>query len=109
MDNQQHHHGNGFMNGFLLGAIVGAAVVFFLFTDKGKKLLKTITEEGIEGFADLQDIVGEELGEDEYEEYDEPSYDTSSDGRQEHQRSESVQHEVHTPSKAKRFFRGIKR
>lgn len=64
MDKHHHdHHDNGFFSGFLLGAIIGAAVVFFLFTDKGKKMLKTITEEGLEGFADFRDLIDEEMDE----------------------------------------------
>jgi len=82
MDRDHHHgHGGGFMNGFIFGIIIGAAVVFFLFTDKGKRLLKTITEEGIEGFEDLKDLVGEEMEDEEPE----------------------------VPSKVKRFFRGLKK
>lgn len=123
---KQHHHdhqGGGFMNGFLLGAIIGAAVVFFLFTEKGKKLLKTISEEGIEGFADLKDLVQEEMYENE-EEY-ESSYDESSNDREyeeperlkpiphhtDHSHVEPIHHHESSPvsSKAKRFFRGIKR
>jgi gas vesicle protein len=50
-DNSQHHHGH--MNGFLLGVIVGAALVFLLATKKGKKILKLISEEGIESLTDL--------------------------------------------------------
>ncbi len=106
---ENHHHGNGFMNGFLLGAIIGAAVVFFLFTEKGKKLLKTITEEGIEGFADLKDLVQEEMDDEEYEgdgEYQEDQHVTPVY----HQpREASLESLHHSPSKVKRFFRGIKR
>jgi len=63
MDKHDHHHGGGFGNGFLLGLIVGAALVFFLFTEKGKKLLKIISEEGLAGveeFKELLDIEDEE-------------------------------------------------
>ena len=63
MNNHHDHGGSGFFNGFLLGAIIGAAVVFFLFTEKGKKLLNTILEEGSEGFGQLQDILDEEFEE----------------------------------------------
>lgn len=38
-------HGSNFFSGFLVGALVGAAVVFFLGTKKGKRLLKAISED----------------------------------------------------------------
>lgn len=62
---KNNHNSNGFGNGFLLGCIVGAAVVFVLFTKKGKKLLKALTEEGIEGISGLEEffVTGEEEGE----------------------------------------------
>ena len=43
--------GGKFSDGFLVGAVAGAAAFFLLGTEKGKKILKAITEEG-----------GEELG-----------------------------------------------
>ena len=45
--------GNRFFDGFLWGAIIGGGIVFLLGTKKGKKLLKTISEEGVEGLSNL--------------------------------------------------------
>ncbi len=42
-----------FSNGFILGLIIGGGVVFLLGTKTGKKLLKTFSEEGMEGLTDL--------------------------------------------------------
>jgi hypothetical protein len=123
MDKNQHRHheGGGFMNGFLLGAIIGAAVVYFLFTEKGKKMLKTVTEEGIEGFGDIKDLIQEEMDEDEYEEeevYEEPmhhdqvAHHVEPLHHHEHEEHEYHAHEEHehpAPSKVKRFFKGVKR
>jgi len=89
---KNHHEGGHFTNGFLFGLIIGAAIVFFLFTDKGKKLLKTITEEGIESFSDLKELVGEEMDDDE-----------------ENEEMEKRKEEKNTPSKVKRFFKGIRK
>ncbi|MBI2431053.1 MAG: hypothetical protein HYV39_03500 [Candidatus Levybacteria bacterium] len=55
-----NNNGGGFSHGFLLGIIIGGGVVFLLGTKKGKKLLKTITEEGLEGIAELEDLVEDE-------------------------------------------------
>ena len=62
-----HNSGGGFLQGLLLGALIGGGAVFLLGTKKGKKLLKTLTEEGLEGIAGIEDLI-----EDEIEEYEEP-------------------------------------
>lgn len=139
MDKQHHdhHEGSGFFNGFLLGAIIGAAVIFFLFTDKGKKLLKTFMEEGLEGFDEFKYLLQEEMDEDEEtEEYEdmadteghltpvphhaehshvEPIHADHSHEDRHHEDHDHHDHESHheqpapAPSKVKRFFRGVKR
>jgi len=48
-----NHHNNRFFDGFLWGAIIGGGLVFLLSTKKGKKLLKTITEEGVGGLSEI--------------------------------------------------------
>ena len=48
-----NNHGGRFSDGFLLGAIFGGVAVFLLGTKKGKKILKTITEEGFEGLGEI--------------------------------------------------------
>ena len=40
------NNGGKFSDGFLLGLIVGGVAVFLLGTEKGKKLLKVMTQEG---------------------------------------------------------------
>lgn len=69
-----NNSGGGFSHGFILGALIGGGIVFLFGTKKGKKLLKTITEEGLEGIAELEDFV-----EDEAEEYEEESSHNSSE------------------------------
>lgn len=89
-----------FSNGFLLGLIIGAALVFFLGTEKGKKLLKTISEDGLES---LSEFFEEEA---DYEEFVEPlpkdvkSSHSSKDIKQEDQTNGQVQKPV-----KRRFFR----
>ena len=102
MEKHEHQHGSGFGNGFLLGIIVGAALVFFLFTKRGKQLLKVISEEGlaeVEEFKELLDLDDEE----EYYE-DMPSESpTKMFIRGEKEVAEKVS------KGAKRFFRGVPR
>lgn len=68
MDKHEHHNGGGFGNGFLLGLIIGAAIVFFLFTKRGKELLHKITEEGIEGIDEFKELLDMDVDDEEYEE-----------------------------------------
>lgn len=86
----------GFSHGFLLGIILGGGIVFLMGTKKGKKLLKTITEEGLEGIADLEDFV-----EDEALEYEEESSHNSS------QPETKVSPVEKVVSSTRRLFRGI--
>ena len=58
--------GGKFINGFLLGALIGAGVVFLLGTKKGKKLLKSLSEDGLGNIADILEDAGE-LEDDELE------------------------------------------
>lgn len=42
-----------FFSGFLLGLLVGAGVVFLLGTKKGKRLLKAISEKGLDNISNI--------------------------------------------------------
>lgn len=61
--NNNSNGGNGFLAGFLIGAAIGGVAVFFLGTKKGKQLLKTISEEGLDSISDLAEYVEEEVEE----------------------------------------------
>ena len=52
MDNNNQNEGK-FLSGFLLGILVGGFVVFLLGTKKGKKLLKAISEDGMDNISSL--------------------------------------------------------
>lgn len=56
---------SAFLNGFLWGVVLGAGVVFFFGTKKGKKILRNISEQGSEVFSGLEDYIEEE--EDDYD------------------------------------------
>ena len=51
---------NRFSDGFLLGALIGGAAVFLLGTKKGNKILKSITEEGLDGLTEIIENFEEE-------------------------------------------------
>jgi gas vesicle protein len=95
-----------FFNGFLLGCLVGTAVVFLLGTKKGKKLLKAISEEGIDNISDILERADKTLEADEFpdDEEGESSF-TESAGKEVNQVKEEIVKSVRP--KVKRFFRGI--
>jgi hypothetical protein len=87
----------------LIGALVGAAIVFFLGTEKGKKVLKIISEKGLddvssvlgkaEKSADLEEVFEEDMQE-------EPAQEKKIIAKEEPSEDKP---------KIKRFFRGISR
>lgn len=62
----QNNSGQGkFFNGFLLGLLVGAFVVLVLGTKKGKRLLKAISEKGLDNFSNILEEANEKEGQEE--------------------------------------------
>ena len=84
MTMNNEHKGGGFLAGFFWGVVIGAALVFLLGTKKGKRLLKVISEEGLE--------LSELFGADEVEEFEEKVEDTPPKKK---------------AANVRRFFRGI--
>ncbi len=104
---KNNHKGPGFMNGLFLGIIIGAAIVFLIGTKKGKKILKMLTESGIEGVSDLEEMLSEQEDEGDYEqEYSAEGEELTPTPIQTVHREE-VKQAIHRP--LKRFFRGIKK
>lgn len=103
MNNNENHKGGGFSNAFLWGFIIGGAVVFLLGTEKGRKFLKTITDEGIGNLSDLM-----EEGIEEYEEIDDEEIPvarkTNGNGVSKKEIKEEIVKEE-KPSVRKRFFK----
>lgn len=94
-NNDNNKHNNKFFDGFIWGLIIGGALVFLIGTKKGKKLLKTISEEGV---GSLSDILEENIDtEDEFEEEEEAG---NSNGISDEKAINEVK-----PSIRKRFFR----
>lgn len=100
MENNNANSGNKFFNGFLFGALIGAGAVFLLGTKKGKKLLKAISEEGLDNISNILDSSDkfEDIKDDEEVEKAMP------------QESSSIEKEFEgARPKARRFFKGISR
>ena len=69
MSDYDHNHNNNpnYINGLILGALIGAGLVFFLGTKKGKELLNEITDKTLSLFDDVEglfDELDEDAGED---------------------------------------------
>lgn len=62
-EEKKEYSGNGFTYGLVFGALLGGATVFFLGTEKGKKLLKVITEEGMDSFSNIKEMMEEDYEE----------------------------------------------
>lgn len=60
MDNK-HAHGGG--NGFLFGVLIGILIALLFTTKKGRKILKSLTEEGMDKFTSLEDLLEKRLKE----------------------------------------------
>lgn len=60
MDNK-HAHGGG--NGFLFGVLIGILIALLFTTKKGRKILKNLTDEGMDKFTSLEDLLEKRLKE----------------------------------------------
>ena len=105
MENNNSNSGSKFINGFLLGALIGAGVVFLLGTKKGKKLLKTISEEGLGNISNILEKAEkfEEISNDEEVEKIIPQKKVAPIEGELEDESEEIR------PKVKRFFKGISR
>lgn len=110
-NHEKHHEGGGgkFFNGFLFGALIGAGAVYLLGTEKGKKILNTITEYGLEGITEVDDMLEEEMEE---EELTKPGKKVKTEGPEiieviepQEKPTSAQSNPLHTH--AKRIFKGI--
>jgi hypothetical protein len=53
VDNNNNKSNNNFLSGFILGALIGGIIVFLLGTEKGKKILKAISDEGLDNLSNI--------------------------------------------------------
>ena len=101
-NNNNNNSGNNFFSGFLIGALVGAAIVFLLGTKKGKKLLKAVSEDGVDNISNLLKEANET-----------PSFVKTTEGQRKNFSSKleiaTVEKPIEERPKVRRFFRGISR
>ncbi len=99
MNNQ---NGSSFSNGFLFGLIIGGAAVFLLGTKRGKKILKSVSEEGLESLSDFIEEASTSIGQEEEEETQEETPVKTKEREVEYPASSGNGHHATTK---KRFFR----
>ncbi len=88
----------GGINGFFLGVILGAGMTLLFTTEKGKKIVKTLTEEGLEDLSKLQDMI--DVLKDE---------DTALDVKEETAPKIAEKEPEVTKPSTRRFFKGIRK
>lgn len=54
MENNQKQHNSHFGTAFFLGLIIGAGIALLFATKKGRKILKALTEEGLDNMPDIK-------------------------------------------------------
>lgn len=104
-----NNNGSRFSDGFLLGALIGGVAVFLLGTDKGKKLLKTITQEGEGALSSFLEDLDETSQEEKPVKKQEPSRVVESEelNFQKTEEHKTVEHKnsVEKEKPTRRFFR----
>ena len=113
------HKNNNSNSGFLFGVLIGVLLTLLFTTKKGRKILKTITDEGIDKITNLEDLFEKKLHEEDEDDMGISNYDTPAEIKiiARHEVAESprehvhVHHEQqnypHATSAGRRFFRGI--
>src|SRR5579859_1325299 len=102
MERNQHSSSN-FMNGFVTGALLGGGLVFLFGTKTGKKLLKIISEEGLENMSSLSELLEDKFADGMTVEEEGEVIGTTDEKDDEPSSVGKIQ------SSAKHFFRGVKK
>jgi len=101
MENNNGKSGNNFVSGFLLGALVGGIIVFLLGTEKGKKILKAISKEGLDNLNNIIEKADKKVNLDEVFERE--------DGDEVVPRSVALREIAEDKPRPRRFFKGVSR
>ena len=115
---KNQHKSSGLSSGFLLGIIVGVVITLLLTTKRGKRILKLVTEEGMQKFSNWEDLINDFV--DDYEtKPSEPKLSPVALTEEEQQRSEEMRIEGTDEEEQKekkeggkplkRFFKNIHR
>lgn len=116
MDNRRSAPNNTF-NIFLLGIIIGVVLTLLLTTKKGRKLLRLITEEGVQRLSNWEEkimlVADDKIDDDEDfamgEDYQEEGRDVPIKKEVYEQKQEINSSTMNGQSETRRFFKGIKK
>lgn len=115
-ENNHHHSGGGAGNGFLLGALIGAGAVLLFTTKRGKRILRQVSEEGLDSLADKGLLDFFALDEEEEEDvYVEPEKRVASEKVPTATHKEDIKAEVSSAARkvvktaGRRFFKGVQK
>jgi gas vesicle protein len=63
MDNNRHNHQHhqGGLNGFIFGVLIGVAITLLFTTKKGRRLLKALTDEGLDKVSKWEDLLDKKI------------------------------------------------
>ncbi len=109
MNNNQSN--TGFLIGLLIGVAIGGGLVFLLATKKGKKILKSLAEEGMDSVSELEELFEDAIHPDDGE-IPEPSETKSKNSSSSKPKAQPDGKSGESPinriaSSGKRFFRRI--
>ena len=109
----QQQKNNGSFHGFILGLIIGVVVTLLFTTKKGRQILRTLTEEGLSKFSEVEDIIQAMENEAGYDDVEEVATDDLA-GTQEVVTEEPVKKSTHpmvriTTHSRKFFKRPVKK
>jgi hypothetical protein len=96
-------------NAFILGMIVGGAIVFLLGTKKGRKILKELSEKGLDALEEIADFEQLEMVPEDFDEIDDEFAEVKVKGMEDVNNGNESFKENGSSSSGKRFFRGIKK
>ena len=111
MDGHRHEKGSSFATGLLLGLLLGIGITLLVVTKKGRKMLKALTDEGLENMKDLrsrlsaaESMIDDDLFGDEMEDESSVPIATKPVVAVQHVASKTTNG---VKKHAKKFFRGI--
>lgn len=117
----EHRNTNNAGGGFILGILIGVLITLLFTTKKGRKILKTITDEGMDKINNFEDLFEKKMREEDDEDMGMSNEDVPSPvliathqvqvdplaHQEEYHASDEVSSHSHTPiATGRRFFRG---
>ena len=62
MDNKEKNHHSS-LNGFIFGVLIGVVITLLITTKKGRRILRSLTDEGLEKVSRWEDLINKKIDE----------------------------------------------